>query len=235
MSEFTIVATGERIAGELIGIVNFFFPRSLPFYQDMPVEDYRALVAAAQVAINDRRISGRLIEDHAETFRQLLGDQNIICEITRLRAVRPNVTAVQEAIGWHRENMYSAYGRHALNVWAPISGVLADSAMQYIPGSAAIPDAQIKIELRRDYSIGDNSPGAAIGLIGTEKHIIGGVDFGSKRPLVIMPGEAAIFSGMLIHGAGHNSTDTIRFSIDFRVLSERNYNEAQGRTVAAGT
>jgi len=40
--------------------------------------------------------------------------------------------------------------------------------------------------------------------------------------MVATPGEAAIFSGALIHGAADNRSDQIPFSVDFRAIAEPN-------------
>ena len=54
------------------------------------------------------------------------------------------------------------------------------------------------------------------------KRIVSGVDLTVHRPLVVVPGEVAVFSGALIHGAAENRFNGVRFSVDFRLIASQN-------------
>ena len=43
--------------------------------------------------------------------------------------------------------------------------------------------------------------------------------------MVVPYHSSSIFSGNLVHGAAINKSNSIRFSIDFRVISEKYYDE----------
>ncbi|MGE0424754.1 MAG: phytanoyl-CoA dioxygenase family protein [Reyranellaceae bacterium] len=53
------------------------------------------------------------------------------------------------------------------------------------------------------------------------------VDLSHHRPLLVAPGETAIFSGALVHGAANNRSDQIRFSVDFRAIAMCNSTTAK--------
>lgn len=201
------------ILEELQGLIRFFFPRPVADYLGLPVEDYREIVLAAQREVNHRNIHRRLIEEYRPVLASLVPDHaRLEWQPARLRAARPKTEGVQEAIGWHRESMYGWGGE--INVWLPILNVNLHTAMQYIEGSEKIPDEMIATV---DVSLETTRTAHEIGLMDIEKRIVGGVDFSSPRFLTVLPGECAIFDGRLIHGQGDNYSNTIRFSMDFRV------------------
>lgn len=216
-SPIRIVRLPDGFLAEVQAIVKFFFPSPASYYVDMEVEKYRELVAIAQHELENRAVHQRLAHTYHEIFKGLLpGAERLGCQFAMLRAVRPRINVVQESIGWHRESFYGDGGE--INVWVPILNVNVATALMCIPGSEKIRDEDLQTEDKIDPSCVRGSFGHYLGLLDTEKKIIGGVDLNRARPLVVLPGEAAIFDGALIHGSGSNFSDDIRFSIDFRVM-----------------
>ncbi len=213
------VRLADDIWTELQEIVKFFFPAPAAYYSDMEVEQYRSLVAVAQQQLVIRNIHQRFTQAYWHIFTKLLpGLVKTDTQIARLRAVRPHITGTQEHIGWHREEMYGEGGE--INVWIPIQNVCIATAMMYIPDSEKIPNEELQTRPIRDKSCMPGTPGYFIGLLSTEVKIIGGVDLEKAMPLCVLPGEAALFDGRLIHGSGANYSNQIRFSIDFRVTGD---------------
>ncbi len=214
-----LVRVPDDLMAEMLGLVQFFFPASVAHYMSMDTEKFRELVFLAQRTFNQRGIHSRLNQHCSGLLTELLpGVKNIEVQDPRLRAVRPHVSGVQEAIGWHREGMYGS--GNEINVWVPIQNVCVDTAMQFIPGSDKIRDEDLQTTDVIDESCHRQSAGHQIGLLDTEKKIVGGVDLTKGMPMVVLPGEVVIFNGRLIHGSGQNLSKEIRFSADWRVVGK---------------
>lgn len=217
-----IVKPSAAVLAELQAVKDFFFCRPVDDYLAMPDQEYRALVLRAQEEMDRRTLAQRLAVEHSLLFSQILWCGRITCQMLRLRAARPKREyQVQEVIPFHREGFYNTLGDYMLNVWTPLSNVNASTALQYVPGSHLIPSTDIKAVQKRDPRV--TSAGQRIGLLEDIWDIQSGVDLTKAEPMVVLPGEAAIFHGALIHGMGENRSNDIRFSVDFRVYSA--YNE----------
>jgi hypothetical protein len=211
------------LLAELKGIVGHFFAQPTRHYLDMDTQGYRTLVADAQDEINRRNFARRLAEDRRSELTRILDGRDVMLQTNLyLRATRPMRVGGQEQVGWHRESFYGPDMAASVNFWAPVSNVTVDNALRYVPDSHLIPDAAIQTEQLDDPSVARFSAGHRIGLLYAPKKIVGGVDFARQRPLVVKPGEAAIFAGALIHGAGENRSEEMRFSIDFRLIALAN-------------
>jgi hypothetical protein len=222
-SDIAISALADKaLVAELDGIVGFFFARSVEHYLAMETQAYRALVAEAQDEMNRRRLARRLAEDRRVALAAILGTPDIMVQTNLyLRATRPS-TPDQEYVGWHRESFYGPDMAASVNLWLPIRNVSIDNALRYVPDSTTIPEAAIRTEQVDDRSVARFSAGHRIGLLYAPKRIVGGVDLSRHKPFVVLPGEAAIFAGALIHGAAENRTAQIRFSVDFRLIAAEN-------------
>ena len=198
------------------GVVDYFFPSETATYQQMQPDAYRGLVLAAQDELNRRAVTRRLAQDRRTVIEEHLQSDRILIQTNiYMRATRPAGTGVTENIGWHRESFYGPDMDQSINFWVPIANVTAQNALRYIPDSHLIPDAQIETVSEQDDSVDRFSAGHKIGLLYAPKSITGGVDLSQSKPLCVLPGEAAIFAGHLIHGAAENRSDRIRFSMDF--------------------
>lgn len=217
-----LVSPPTKILEELRAITDFFFCRPVDDYIAMSDQEYRNLVLQAQREMDRRHSAQRLARENHTLISQILWCGPISAQTIRLRAARPKrEQQIQEVISWHRENFYCPYGSYMLNFWMPLDNVNVSTALQYVPGSHLISDKDLKLEARRDTRITIDQQ--LIGLLDNVGHIVSGVDFAKAEPLVVLPGEAALFHASLIHGMGENNSDKIRFSIDFRVFSAYNF------------
>lgn len=208
---------------ELQGITAFFFAQPTEHYVGMAPDAYRSLVAEAQDELNRRQLARRLAQDRRAALEAVLGTDAILIQTNLyLRATRPKSTSDQEHIGWHRESFYGPDMDASVNVWLPIRNVSLDNAVRYVPDSHLIADEAIQTVQEGSADVSRFSAGHRIGLLYAPKRIVGGVDLTNHRPLIVASGEAAIFSGALIHGAADNRAEQIRFSVDFRAIAQRN-------------
>lgn len=202
---------------------------ALPFLsrhglEKLELEQFRAVVASAQDDLNRADIASRIANAVRPELVEQIGDDDILVQSNcYLRATRPNVGATQEAVGWHRESLYGPDMHASFNVWTPVANVSIDNTLMYVPDSAAIPDADIKLDQVDDPQTPRFSAGHKIGLLYAPKHIVGGVDFTKAMPMIVPDGASSIFSGDLIHGAANNRSNAIRISIDFRTIAKKNY------------
>ena len=217
----------RSVLDELRGIVGYYFGRSVEEYVAMGGAAYQALVAEAQDEVNRRQVTRRLAEDRRAELVTILGTDAIMIQTNLyLRATRPKSDG-QEHIGFHRESFYGPDLIASVNLWMPIQNVTVDNAMRYVPDSHLIADEAIKTVSEDGAGVVRFSAGHRIGLLYSPKRIVEGVDLTTHRPLVVTPGEIAIFSGALIHGAAENRSHHLRFSVDFRVIAEANLTTAK--------
>ncbi|MBX3503316.1 MAG: phytanoyl-CoA dioxygenase family protein [Alphaproteobacteria bacterium] len=213
----------SALLAELQAVTGYFFAQPTGHYVDMAADVYRALVAEAQDELNRRQMARRLADDRRAELAAILGTDAILIQTNLyLRATRPRSASGQEHIGWHRESFYGPDMDASVNFWVPIRNVSVDNAMRYVPDSHLIPDDAIQTVQEDSADVARYSVGHWIGLLYAPKRIVGGVELSSSRPLVATSGEAAIFSGALIHGAAENRTEQIRFSVDFRAIAQCN-------------
>jgi len=185
---------------------------------DLPANEYRAKVAAAQDQLNRTRAAHHVAGTVRSRLVELLGSDDIMVQSNLyLRAARPNVVG-QEAVGWHRESMYGCQPQ-ALNVWMPVANCTADNSIKYVPGSATTPEDDLIFEAGESDGVAKGSPGHKIGLLYAPKRIVGGFDPGAAVPFNVPVGCLAVFPSLLIHGAAVNRSNRVRFSVDFRVIS----------------
>jgi ectoine hydroxylase-related dioxygenase (phytanoyl-CoA dioxygenase family) len=125
---------------------------------------------------------------------------------------------VSEHIGWHRETFYGPNMEKSINLWTPLKGVDRLNTLRFISESQLIPDSQIVTKQVNDDHTTKGSTGNKVGFLYSPKVITGGVDLTKAVPMLVPEDHTAIFSGNLIHGAASNFSQTIRFSIDFRIM-----------------
>lgn len=213
---------------EVKGVVDYFFPRDVESYMEMAPDDYRSLVAQAQSDLNRRQLGRRLAKDRRDIICEVLDTKNpMIQSNLYLRATRPSNSSVRENVGWHRESFYGPNMQESINFWVPVANVSSENAIRYVADSHLIPDSEIETVSEADPSVARFSAGHKIGLPYAPKKIVSGVDLDVHHPFVVLPGEAAIFAGALIHGAAENHSDRIRFSVDFRLLAAESLTETK--------
>jgi len=209
---------------EVVKTVRSYFTLPISQYIEMDADSYRTLVAEAQDQLNKRYFTRLLTNDQLDLLMDVLATKHILIQRNLcLRATRPQIKNLQEFVGWHRESFYGIGVERCVNFWVPIANVNVENTLRYIPDSHLIPDDRLEIIRVEDASTPKHSSGHKIGLRYAPKNIISGVDFSQARPFQVKVGEAAIFSGALIHGAAENSSNLIRFSMDFRVIAKEAY------------
>jgi ectoine hydroxylase-related dioxygenase (phytanoyl-CoA dioxygenase family) len=214
----------RALLDEMIEAVRSHFTLPTPDYVKMDAESYRAIVAKAQNRMNERQLTRSLTRDRIELLMEVLATKDILIQRNlHLRATRPQINSSQENIGWHRESFYGSGVERCVNVWTPIANVSAENSLRYIPDSHLIPDDQLGTVSVQDPITRRHSTGHMIGLPYAPKNIVSGVDLSHDRAFDVALGEAAVFSGALIHGSAKNNSSDIRFSADFRVIAREAY------------
>lgn len=191
------------------GVVLEFFPAECRRENN---EDFRLRCSIAQQHMKERVTSQEVL-----VALNVFGPGMRVQNEMYLRAQRPQLEG--QAVGWHRECMYGC-PKEAYNVWIPVMNCVEENAVRFVPGSASIPDEEIGIVQDISPDVRRGSPGHRIGLLYAPKRIVSGVDFGKAVPLIVPQGSCAVFDSNLIHGAAINNTNLVRFSCDFRTISE---------------
>jgi len=197
-------------------------------------DKYFSLVLTAQRRVNGLEVIKCLFDSERSLFeRALRNGKGAAQRIAYLRAVRPFVGKCNEYVGFHRESFFNPDMVYATNIWLPIRNVTLANSVRFVPESQLIHDDSIETVNEGIDSglIKQYTSGHKIGLLYDQKRIISGVDFSKTDILYVPQGQIAAFNANLIHGAGVNNTDEIRFSLDFRIIdsarvSHRDYNYA---------
>ena len=224
----------EALLGEIAKTVETHFALPEAEYIHMDANSYRAVVATAQDELNKLHLTRRLVEDRIDLLEDVLGSRDILVQKNlHLRATRPQTKSAHENIGWHRESFYGDGVERCVNFWTPIANVNAENTLRYVPDSHLIPEDRLETVRLEDPTTPKHSTGHIIGFPYAPKHIVSGVDFSQSRAFDVAKGEAAIFSGALIHGSADNRSNRIRFSIDFRLIASEAYG-GRDRSIGGG-
>ena len=148
-----------------------------------------------------------------------------------LRATRFNVRNDTESINWHRESFYGPNMERSVNIWTPVKGVSSSNTLKYIPKSQNILDEEILTEQIIDPATEKGSTGNIIGFLYAPKNIVAGVNLDKAAPMKVPYFSSSIFPGNLIHGAATNSSNEIRFSVDFRILPKSAYDPEKSKKI----
>ena len=245
-SEMTLESSGIKYAehkckntvNEIREIVQLQFPHPVDYYSVMGVDEYRNLVSLTQEILCNRGYVRKIVDEIHPHIIQFLQESRFLIQTNiYLRATRPDVFQDGEAIGWHRESFYGLNMERSINIWTPISGVVTENTLRFVPESQTIPEDQILTEQVDDKITLKYSIGHKIGFQYAPKRIVGGVDIVRSEPMDVPSYHSSIFPGNLVHGAAHNKSKQIRFSIDFRILpisafdnlSSKNFHFASGK------
>ncbi|MCA3711469.1 MAG: phytanoyl-CoA dioxygenase family protein [Phenylobacterium sp.] len=204
---------------DLRRVVDAVFPEDESRLIGMEIGAYRALVLEAQTELNAKDFVRRLCQEVRDDIVEVIGEDRFYIQTNLyLRAARPESGGSPEAIGWHRETFYGPNMERSVNIWTPVRGVSERNTLRFIPKSQSIPEAEIQTVSVADEVTEKGSVGNRIGFLYSPKVIQSGVDLDNSQPMQVPEGRSAIFPGLLIHGAGHNLDNRIRFSVDFRIL-----------------
>ena len=224
-SSIKIAKHKSPVHSALNAIVTAEFPLSVSHYVDMPLHDYRAKMLRAQEIISSKGLQAEIVKSIKEPLIDYMGTSELMIQTNvYLRASRPKMPLGQENINWHREPFYGPNLEKSVNIWTPISGVVKDNTLRFIPESQNIPSSKIKTRNVGSSHTQRFSTGHKLGFNYDEKQIIAGVDLSVATPMLVSNGFSAIFSGNLIHGGATNITEHIRFSVDFQLIRKRDFN-----------
>ena len=225
-SSIVIAKHNSPVHNDLNAIVRAEFPLPVSHYVDMPLNDYRAKMLRAQETISSKGLQEEIVKSIKEPLLNYMGTPELMIQTNvYLRASRPKMPLGQENINWHREPFYGPNLEKSVNIWTPISGVVKDNTLRFIPESQNIPSSKIKTRNVGCSHTRRFSTGHKLGFNYDEKQIIAGVDLSTATPMLISNGFSAIFSGNLIHGGATNNTEHIRFSVDFQLIRVRDFND----------
>ena len=223
-------------------IVNRHFEASASSYCELPREQFHTRVENCQIELNESGVLVQFAEHHQGIFEDLLINSDLAwVSVMKLRAVRPSALmqpGSRDHVGLHRESLYAASNQVAFqyNIWTPLSKAASTSGMWYVPFSHLIPDSELCIEVNMSNPIRVErySSGHRIGLPYMPKEV-------SNSPVVLnsplsrfnVPyGHCLIFSAMLLHGGGENTTSEMRFSMDTGIIPNERI-EHNGKLFAA--
>jgi ectoine hydroxylase-related dioxygenase (phytanoyl-CoA dioxygenase family) len=215
----------NNLINETQKIIKEFFKEEDSFYFEMHNDEFRQIILNTQEKLNKNNITSKivlLIYDDIANY--LENDDFLIQSNSYLRVSRP-IKECNDSIGWHRENFYAPNADEYVNIWTPIIGIDKLNTLNFIPESHLIKNEDIKTINIDDQHTKKYSNGHKIGLMYSPKKIISGVDFTKKEPMEVPYFSSSIFSGNLIHGAAVNESDKIRFSLDFRIISEKYFDK----------
>ena len=212
------------VVNELSNIISNFFNKEIDHYLTMETDEYREIVVSAQNFINENDYGHKIIKNIENEIYKIIGhDEILIQSNVYLRSARPSLNQSHENISWHRESFYGPNMENAFNVWTPIRGVSEKNTINYIPGSQFINSNDLLLESIEDEKTKQFSKGHQIGFLYRPKKIVGGIDFDKKKPMIVEKFHSSIFDAELIHGAGDNQSNEIRFSIDLRIIPKNFY------------
>lgn len=214
----------QKTFTDLRKIIDLNFYQEEKYYLSMSIEDYRNLMVKAQDSLNENNAALMICKSiEPDIVNYLKTDKFLIQSNVYLRASRPINNPSTENIGWHRETFYGSNMEKSVNIWTPLRGLTLENTLRYIPMSHLIKDEEIKVKKISSDTTKRFSLGHKLGFQYAPKKIIGGVKLNRSLPMMVDYGKSAIFSGNLIHGAAVNSADSIRFSIDFRIIKKSDY------------
>ena len=214
-----------NITKKLNLLINSIFTENENFYLNSSLKNYRKTVLDAQNLLNEKNTINLICRSiKTDLTEYLKTDSFLVQSNLYLRASRQTKFQISESVGWHRESFYGSNMEKSVNVWTPLKGVTKNNTLRYIPDSHKIRDSKIKTSKINSKDTKKFSTGHKIGLVYSPKIIKNGVDLTTSRSMIVKRNYSAIFSGNLIHGSALNLSNKIRFSIDFRDLRKKDYN-----------
>lgn len=187
----------------------------------LPVERFVDTVAPLKTAFTNGAATKRLLE----TWLLALGHdpERTYYDVPRLRVIPPYEylhAGVSYAYRPHRDTWYSAE-QCQLNWWTPVFPITGERAMWMYPEYWQRPVENSSAGF--DYGAWQReSRPAAAGLttVDTRPHPlpIDEVRHDAGLRFVVGPGQVLVFSAAHLHGSVPNTTDRVRFSIDWRTI-----------------
>ena len=207
-------------------VLDNFFPKTDKFYEEMNFHEFREICAKAQDELNKKKFTKKIINEISDVLFDKLGTMKILIQSNLyLRASRKSKINPDDYIDFHRESFYGSGLIKCLNIWTPIRGVNNKNTLNFIPGSHHIRNKDIKINKKRNMIVEKFSNAHKTGLLYKPAKIkkLGNLKLSDKQKMKVPYFSSSLFEGQLIHGAAKNTSDEIRFSVDFRIIRKSDY------------
>ena len=213
-----------KILDPVLRLINQFFGSDSEAHCRMSREEFHTLVETCQSYINNAGCLRRFVDSNLKVVEGLVGANDLFwVSVMKLRAVRPSKylgSNVSDNVGFHRESLYASSEQVSFqfNCWMPVVAAASTSGMWYLPRSHIVPDEELVVEedIHNKSKVERYSAGHRIGLPYAPKSIERSpiFDRANLRRFDVPLGSMVIFSSMLIHGGGVNTTEETRFSLD---------------------
>jgi hypothetical protein len=195
-------------------------PRSA--HKGLPVEKCVAILAALKPSYIHHPRTKQLVQQVLRAYG--CSADKTYQDVPRLRCAFPSyylTTGIAYAHHPHRDTWYSA-PMCQFNWWAPIYEFVAENGMSFHPrywtrgvknGSSDFNYYRWNAESRKDAAkhIGRDTR--------VQPHAEEPLELEPELRFVVPPGGAIVFSGAQLHSTVPNTTDTVRWSIDFRTVN----------------
>jgi hypothetical protein len=157
----------------------------------------------------------QIIAANLDIFRRLLGPDLHVQNYPYLRVVRPG--RPEDAVPLHRDTYYGA-SPFEISVVVPFTDMGTDAALRAVPGSHLEPDAAYPFVQTVSDTVAFGSPSHKLGYAYAPRLLDPALDRRAE-PMPARVGQALIFALSLVHGAGINTSNRTRFSMDVRLVN----------------
>lgn len=202
------------------------FSEESDYLSSLSESEFRQTVLVYQDRFNLSGLIRQFFSENKDFIRLLCSDDDFSYSgVGFLRVVRPELlsNSKNEHLGFHREIFYTDgdFVKSQINVHIPIFNYSDITGLKYVPFSHKIPDDDFILEQKTE---GDNgivrgSLEHLNGLMYAPKKIVSGCNLHKAIVFPADVGEAVVFKSDLIHGAGANTSNSIRVSVDFAAIN----------------
>jgi hypothetical protein len=199
------------------------YDKELCRYTD--TEGYHSRLLECQSKINRLKPQEAFVAELQQTVIELLGSKFIgVSSTVYCRGVRPDKekTIMVEYLPMHREIFYTdmEYANHQINIHIPLHNYTHQTCMYFHPFSHLVKDQELELTKYESEQSGVSrySDGHSLGLPYNPKVVDNLENLERAIPCPVSIGQVFIFDSRLLHGGGKNTSDSIRYSLDFAVL-----------------
>ena len=184
------------------------------YHDRRPANEEKALADHAKAAATCKDVVRRVIEEHLEFFRRLIGADMMIQSKPYLRISRPGVET--DNIGFHRDTWYGDTP-YECSVWMPLTDTDMGNSLQVAPGSHVWAEKAHPTERTARPDVPKGSVKHSLGFIyENPKQLVSPCEM---RPIPLKLGQMVVFSLALLHGQEVNRSTRTRFSLDCRLAN----------------
>jgi hypothetical protein len=190
-------------------------------HHSLSVEAFVKFVAALKAEFTNSKLSHSFIGELAGELG--LERASVIFHAPRIRVIPPSSflsAGVSYNYKAHRDSWYGGVDCQ-VNFWAPIYEFSEEMGMWISPGHFNVPVPNSSSRWSVEYWMKSERWKAAANVSQeTREHPVPTADFSLRDAVTIIPqcDEVMVFSGSHLHGSNRNTTDNVRFSLDFRLI-----------------